>query len=93
MTDITIRLYYRDEQGHLTDHVHDFGLETFAGCVPMVGDKFLHPGVLEGKDRRDYRNRELLVVRERIFNARDLQDYIMLVCEEQPLTEAEADIA
>jgi hypothetical protein len=61
----------------------DFGLEDFGGCVPAIGDMILEPGVRQGLDRRDANNRKLWTVVQRVFNPRDVANYVVLVVEEK----------
>ena len=90
--DVTVRLYFRSDDGELQDAQQDFGLETFAGFLPAVGDVILEPGVYKGLDRRKFENRRLLTVVQRIFNPRDLENYVALVVDESTPTELQQDI-
>lgn len=83
MADITIRIYTRDVDGTLVDYEQDFGVETFAGQIPAIGDMIVNPGVSQGLDRHDPSNRELWIVVGRVFNPRDLNDYVALIVEER----------
>lgn len=83
MPDITIRLYFREANGTLVDGQEDYGIESFAGQVPAIGDMIVRPGVLQGLDRHDPANREIWDVVGRVFNPRDLADYVALVVEER----------
>ena len=80
---ISIRIYTREKDGTLVDYEQDFDVETFAGQVPMIGDMIVNPGVLQGVDRHDPSNREFWTVVGRVFNPRDLNDYVALVVEER----------
>ena len=80
--DVTIRLYEQTAAGDWHDWEEDYDLEAFAGFLPNVGDVILKPGVPQGLDRHDPQNRRLLTVVKRIFNPRDLQNYVVLVVEE-----------
>ena len=82
MADIAIRLYRRLADGTLEDSRQEFGIETFAGQVPAIGDTILVPGVLQGVDRHDPANRRLWTVVARVFNPRDMEDYVALVVDE-----------
>jgi len=44
----SIRILHRDPAGKIFDGGVEFGLEQFAGQVPMVGDTIVDPGVLQG---------------------------------------------
>lgn len=88
---ITIRIYERLEDGRIEDRQIDMGLEDFAGQCPALGDVILEPGVPQHLDRRDAANRLLWTVVGRIFNPRDLPDYIALIVEERSPTPAEAE--
>jgi len=81
MTDVTIRIYFRDTSGKVEDGEQDYRLSDFAGFLPAIGDTVLDPGVLEGRDRRQPENREIWKVVDRIFNPGDLADYVVLVVE------------
>lgn len=86
--EITIRIYKQADGGQWEDCQEDYGLEAFAGFLPAVGDVILEPGVLQGRDRHDPNNRKLLTVVRRVFNPRDLQNYVALIVEEQtPMAE------
>jgi hypothetical protein len=69
MADLTIRLHYRDKAGKVEDAQNDFGLESFGGQMPAVGDLILDPGVLSCLDRRDRKNRRKWTVVQRVFTA------------------------
>lgn len=90
MPETTIRIYLRHSHGQLDDMSEAFDLTQFAGQVPVIGDVILEPGVLDGLDRTDPANRRLWQVVGRIFNPRDLEDYVLLVVEERNLTAAES---
>lgn len=76
-----IRILYRDPSGAIVDGQMDFGLESFAGQVPILGDTILYPGVLQGLDRREPQNRQIWTVVGRVFNPRDHEDMIALIVE------------
>ncbi len=80
--EITVRLYEQTADGEWYDLQEDYGLEDFAGFLPAVGDMILKPGVLQGLERSDPKNRILFTVVRRIFNPRDLTNYVVLVVEE-----------
>jgi hypothetical protein len=81
--EISIRIYVLDEQGRAHDTNETFGIESFAGQIPAIGDTILDPGVLSHLDRSDPTNRRVWTVRNRVFNPRDLQDYVTLIVEER----------
>lgn len=83
MTDVTIRLHYLRSDGSIEDAQEDYGLESFAGMLPAIGDDILAPGVPSGRDRSDPDNRVVWTVARRIFNARDLENYVALVVEQR----------
>lgn len=56
-----------------------------------MGDLILAPWVGEDVDRGKPQNREMWEIRKRVFNARDMKDYITLVVRERPLTPEEAE--
>lgn len=89
MPDSTIRLHYRKPSGKIEDAQEDFGLESFGGIIPAVGDLILDPGVTAGKDRTDRNNRRMLTVVQRVFNPRDNADYIALIVTERKPTKNE----
>ncbi len=64
----------------------DFGLESFGGHLPVVGDLILDP---RSDSELNRKNRRIWNVVQRVFNPRDNADYIALVVEEQPPTGAE----
>lgn len=84
MSDITIRLYFREADGTLVDGQEDYGVESFAGEVPAIGDTIVRPGVPQGLDRHDPTNRAMWDVVGRVFNPRDLASYVALIVEERP---------
>jgi hypothetical protein len=92
MIDVTVRLHYRRADGRIEDAVHDIGLEAFAGFLPAIGDTILDPSVTEGLDRREPRNRKIWTVVQRMFNPRDLENYVALVIEERSPLESERDL-
>ena len=89
MADTVIRLHYRDGSGKINDAQQDYGLETFGGFLPAIGDLVLDPGAASGVDRNDRRNRRMWTVVQRVFNPRDLQNYVALVVEERTPSENE----
>jgi hypothetical protein len=89
MADTVIRLHYRDGSGTIKDAQQDYGLDSFGGFLPAVGDLVLDPGVTAGLDRNARTNRRIWTVVQRVFNPRDNQDYIALVVEERIPSEKE----
>lgn len=89
MSDISVRLYFRESDGKLVDGQQDFDLSSFAGVVPGVGDLIVEPGVLQGVDRNDPANRVIWAVVGRVFNPRDQEDYVALIVERRPPHENE----
>ena len=83
----TIRIYMREHDGRVQDQTTDFSPADFAGVLPAVGDTILYPGVTSGRDRNDPANRKVWKVVERVFNPRDLSDYVVLVVEERTANE------
>lgn len=81
--DVTIRIYFRHADGMVEDGSIDFAPEQFGGTIPAIGDTILSPGVLQGLDREQPENREVWKVVERVFNPRDLKNYVVLVVEER----------
>lgn len=93
MTDVTIRIYFRDSDGKLEDGKLDHGVEDFGGTIPVAGDVILEPGVLAGLDRALPENRRMWSVVRRVFNPRDNGgSFIALVVEERRVTEDELDL-
>jgi len=78
---VTIRIYHLNADGTTEDAGIDYTLAELGGMVPSVGDVILDPGVPQGLDRYKPENREIMVVRKRVFNPRDLQNYIALIVE------------
>ncbi len=66
-----IRILHRAPNGTVSDGGITYGIEQFAGQVPMIGDTILDPGAPSGKDRNDPRNRTIWTVVARVFNPRD----------------------
>lgn len=89
MTDVHVRLYYRNSKGETVDGGYDLDIaEDFGGIVPVVGDRFFDNLVLDGRDRNDPRSRRVLTVIERVFHVRDT-NLIALVVKEAPISKAE----
>lgn len=86
---VTIRLHYRDNEGIWQDDGQDYSLEDFAGFLPAVGDIILEPGVPSNLDRREPKNRLLMKVVDRVFNARDMSNYVVLVVDKAAPTDAQ----
>lgn len=83
MFDAHIRIYFRESDGTLVDSQQEFGSESFAGIIPAIGDMIVDPGVLQGLDRHDPKNRSVWNVVGRVFNPRDMEDYVALIVEER----------
>lgn len=83
MVDVQIRIYFRNADGALEDSQQEFGVESFAGVIPAIGDMIVDPGVLQGLNRHELANRRVWDVVGRVFNPRDMDDYIALVVEER----------
>jgi len=83
MVDVHIRIYFRATDGTLEDSQQEFGVESFAGVIPAIGDMIVDPGVLQGLNRHEPTNRSVWDVVGRVFNPRDMADYIALVVEER----------
>lgn len=89
MTSPTLRIYERLSDGHVEDRQLDMGLEDCGGQGPMVGDLILEAGVPQHLDRADPANRRIWMVVARVFNPRDLPDYVALAVEERAPTASE----
>lgn len=85
-----IRIYHQHGET-VTDAVFDMSLGDLGGILPSVGDCILNPGVRQGLNRNDPANREMWEVRKRVFNPRDMPDYIALVVQARPLHPEEED--
>lgn len=83
MVDAHIRIYFRESDGTLADSQQEFGRESFAGVIPAIGDTIVDPGVLQGLNRHDPKNRRIWNVVGRVFNPRDMEDYVALIVEER----------
>lgn len=83
MTDVHIRIYFREAAGTLVDSQQEFDVGSFAGLVPGVGDMIVNPGVPQGLDRHNPSNRQVWDVVGRVFNPRDMDDYVALIVEER----------
>lgn len=93
MSDLVVRLHYRTPDGRIEDAKADYELTLFAGVLPNIGDQILDPGVPAGQNRHDPKNRELLTVVGRVFNPRDHESYVALICESRGLQEDEYALA
>jgi hypothetical protein len=90
VADIVIRLHYRAANGKIEDAQQDYGLETFGGFLPAVGDQVLDPGAAAaGVDRTARQNRRMWTVVQRVFNPRDIENYVAQIVEEHTPTENE----
>lgn len=83
MVGVHIRIYFRHADGTLEDIQQEFGVESFAGVIPAIGDMIVDPGVRQGLNRHEPTNRRVWDVVGRVFNPRDMVDYIALVVEER----------
>jgi hypothetical protein len=83
MVDVHIRIYFRETDGTLEDSQQEFGIESFAGVIPAIGDMIVDPGVSQGLKRYDPNNRRVWDVVGRVFNPRDMADYVALIVEER----------
>lgn len=92
MGDVTIRIYFQEADGTLVDGQQDFGVESFAGQIPSIGDMVVNPGVLQGLNRHDPVNREVWDVVGRVFNPRDLEDYVALIVKSRSPRPAEHSV-
>jgi hypothetical protein len=92
MAEISVRIYYREPDGRLVDGEQDFDLSSFAGILPSIGDWIIEPGVPQGSDRREPSNRIIWTVVGRVFNPRDLEDYVALIVEERRPQEIECSV-
>lgn len=90
MTPPNFRIYERDSDGQIEDRQHDMSLDDFGGQCPLVGDLIVEAGVPSHLDRSDPANRKIWTVVARVFNPRDLPDYIALIVEERAPTATEA---
>jgi hypothetical protein len=87
-----LRLHHRKSDGEIVDAVHDLTLADFAGFLPNVGDWILEPGVPQGLDRGEPKNRNIWVVVQRMFNPRDMEDAVALIVEDRKPTPNEYDL-
>jgi len=83
MVDVHIRIYFRNADGTLEDSQQEFGVESFAGVVPAIGDMIVDPAVVQGLNRHEPTNRSVWDVVGRVLNPRDMDDHIALVVEER----------
>lgn len=84
------RIYERYSDGRVEDLKLDMGLADFAGVCPTLGDLIVEAGVRQGIDRNDFTNRRLWKVVGRVFNPRDLREYVVLIIESSIPTAEEA---
>lgn len=83
MVDARIRIYFREADGTLEDSQQEFGIESFAGLIPAIGDMVVDPGVPQGLNRHDPKNRRVWDVVGRVFNPRDMEGYVALIVKER----------
>jgi hypothetical protein len=91
MTAPTFRIYERYPDGRIEDRQLDMSLDEFGGQCPVVGDLVVEAGVPSHLDRSDPANRKIWTVMARVFNPRDLPDYIALIVEERTPTATESE--
>lgn len=87
-----VRIYIRKADGKLEDTSEAYEVSNFGGIIPTVGDKFLNPWTSEQTTRNDPGNREIYTVLERVFNPRDLKDYVVLICSVSPCDENDREL-
>lgn len=93
MTELTIRICIEGDNGELSDGAQDFELSDFGGFLPVAGDLILDPGVSAREaDRSAPENRTIWVVKRRVFNPRDLQNYVALIVAKRQATSADEAI-
>ena len=93
MKDLAFRILTRRGNGMICDERFELDLAFFGGVVPVPGDLILDPGATQGADRSQPENRTLWIVRERIFNTKDLEGaYIALVVDKREVAAGEIDI-
>lgn len=92
MVGVNIRIYFREADGTLSDSQQDFDPESFGGIVPAIGDMIVEPGVPSFLDRHDPANRVIWDVVGRVFNPRDLNDYVALIVEPRNANPCEYDV-
>lgn len=83
MDDVHIRIYFREADGTLEDSQQEFGVESFGGAISAIGDMIVDPSVLQGLNRHEPTNRRVWDVVGRVFNPRDMADYIALIVKER----------
>jgi hypothetical protein len=83
MDNVHIRIYFRRADGTREDSQQEFGVESFAGAIPAIGDIIVDSGVLQGLNRHEPTNRRVWDVVGRVLNPRDMAHYIPLVVEER----------
>lgn len=76
---ISVRILCREAGGSIVDGQIEYGTETFAGQVPMIGDTILDPGVVRGPNRHEPENRRIWTVVGRVFNPRDREGVVGLI--------------
>ena len=83
-----------ESNGRYEEADEEYGLSEI-GLVPQVGDLFVNPGVVEGRDRNDPRNREVGTVTKRYVHPMrgpSNETYICLVLDTRPGQENEINI-
>ena len=66
-----------DDDGMIVSTGEGYYLEDFGGVLPGVGDLIVDPGVVEGRDRREPSNRQIMEVEKRYFQPRtDMNEFI-----------------
>ena len=63
-----------DDDGMIVSIGDGYYLEDFGGVLPGVGDLIVDPGVVEGRDRREPSNRQIMEVEKRYFQPRTDRD-------------------
>ena len=90
MEPVTLRLHFVEPDGRVIDGMRELRLDQCGGVVPVVGDQILLP--LAFGESLAGAPRQMLTVLRRIFNPRDIPDYVALVCERRELGEAEEEL-
>lgn len=83
MVDVNIRTDFRETDRTLVNKRQEFGVESFAGVIPAVGNKVVDRGVLKRLNRREPKSRRMWNIVGRVFNPRDIHDCVELIVEEQ----------
>lgn len=82
--DPIVQVYFRNEEGRITDPSLNLSLDAFAGFLPHVGDVIVDPHTSLGIPQEQSTRGEVWAVVNRVFNPKDRIDHVVLIVERRP---------